>query len=789
MKRLALTVAAVAALISGGSMLARADELCWRLKDGVITDDETGWKFNVKTDFSYDDGIETFTGLQVTMQYVTKGTGTVVDFRNKRIVDAEGAELTLIAVGNGGFLPGVTELHLPDTVVYLGDNLFNSNWGLLPIVKIVPCLPDSVRYIGACAFNASQNFRGDGTGKLTIGGGGHPLRFAENGSREFFNNKELKQVVLGGGVTNLGVEAFAYCTALTNVTFLAEGLVSLQKLAFDHCGSLAEITPELPKSLTFLGVQAFHWNTSLTSLRLGGSRPFAFENPTKDGRWIFCASKLERVVFGSGVTALPLSPGSPALLEYASGEDSVKDVVFEGDPPENLKTKLFFRNLRDYKHRYTVPRESAPWSAYLADNGYTPWDQAGQDAKDAYAALFGEAEPAPSGTARFKNDKVQFVVLKDSAAPDAKRLDITTSPAGIGIDALTPAYGAHEDVSGELPLVCSVAEGPAYSADGAIAYEPAGYRLHRWNGSAWTQTGGGTATSFTYNPSENGYERLEWQWAIAAYRLQVKVPGDLGEVVCSGAAEHSPGCYAPGSVVTVTATAAGPAPFVRWYGDVPEGQDPTSPTLAVTVDGPMTLVPYFKGDWTFIPRPDYMVHGRITDGYWELNVMRPSVDSKMLYTQNGDSPALLAKIDSRLDDLDLSKPVGGGYTLYGVGKKTFHYCELAATRVILPKTLTEIGSQAFKSYRSLVEIVFNSGPPAIDSNAFELSDGKVWSVPNDGSWEAFLNSPETFTRWADLTPAQKAKWTQGEPHPHGLTVGYNGQWIRRKPGGFVILVK
>ena len=770
MKSLLKVVAAVAA-VCGFAAVGSADDLCWRLSGTIITDDETNWKFNVKTDFSYDDGVETFTGLQIKSAN-RAGTGTVVDLRNKKIVDGSGNELVLRAFGDGSQFANITELYLPDTVVYLGNNAFNQKG----IVKIVPGLPDSVRFIGKSAFYRAGSFAGDGTGTLRIGGGGHPFSWASNAGDDFDRDYALKQLVFGAGVTNIPNQQFLTCSGITNVVFQAEGLTTLGDSAFQACSALVGITPELPKTVTYFGGSAFYGCSALKSIRLGGEQPMTFGGVT----WLFRANAITSVVIGAGVDL----PSSGSIFENDGGEGVLKYITCEGYP-QNL-TKAFARHRYNYQHLYIVPDENKDWKDYLAENNFVAWSNVATNVRSGYYTTFGAEAPEPSGTAKFQNAMVQFVLLKAGQVEGVKRLNVASAPNNIGIAKMTPSFGEHADVSDELPLACAVAPGEVYSADGTIAYECFGYKLYRWNGDDWDEYGEDTATSFAYNPAADGYEKIEWQWAPVAYKLTVNYPSKLGRVDQSGT-EYAPGCYAPGTVVTLTVTATNSAPFVRWYGDVPAGQNPTSPTLTVTVDGPTTLVPYFKNNWTYTYNTSRCY---INDGYWTVCVKSATSDAKMLYTQNGDATAVTSKLDASMDELDLSKPINDGYTLYALGLKTFRYCGFGFTRLILPETLTEIGDNVFDGFTTVKEIVFNSGMPTISGVAFGSGGVKTWLIPNDGSWDDFLGSTDTFTRWGSLTPAQKAGWTGGSPHPIGKTVGYSGHWVcYAKPSGMKLIFR
>lgn len=91
----------------------------------------------------------------------------------------------------------------------------------------------------------------------------------------FYNNKpgteatpidrwrDLKEVVIEEGVTEIGVDAFSVCTSLEKVT-LPESLQKIGEKAFSYCTSLKTIN--IPDSVNVIGPKAFFFCKSLTSI-------------------------------------------------------------------------------------------------------------------------------------------------------------------------------------------------------------------------------------------------------------------------------------------------------------------------------------------------------------------------------------------------------------------------------------------------------------------------------------------------------------------------------------------
>ena len=71
-------------------------------------------------------------------------------------------------------------------------------------------------------------------------------------------------------VTNIGEEAFVFCSSLTNVT-IGNGVTSIGVDAFSYCTSLTSIT--IPSSVTSIGHYAFTGCTKLTGVYFEGNAP------------------------------------------------------------------------------------------------------------------------------------------------------------------------------------------------------------------------------------------------------------------------------------------------------------------------------------------------------------------------------------------------------------------------------------------------------------------------------------------------------------------------------------
>ena len=80
----------------------------------------------------------------------------------------------------------------------------------------------------------------------------------------------MTNVTIGNGVTNIGPEAFAYCTSLTSIT-ISHHVTSIGSWAFIACANLTSVT--IPNSVTSIGDYAFDDCTNLTGVYFQGNAP------------------------------------------------------------------------------------------------------------------------------------------------------------------------------------------------------------------------------------------------------------------------------------------------------------------------------------------------------------------------------------------------------------------------------------------------------------------------------------------------------------------------------------
>ena len=160
---------------------------------------------------------------------------------------------SVISIGKDGFYQcsGLTSVMLGNSVTNIGEQAFYACYGLRSVT-----IPSSVTSIGKDAFGYS------GLTNIAVNAG-NPS-YASSGGVLF--NKTMTTLIqcpagLAGSfsiptsVTNIGEDAFYFCSHLTNVTF-GNSVTSIGDWAFFVCSGLTSMT--FPDSLTTIGNYAFY---------------------------------------------------------------------------------------------------------------------------------------------------------------------------------------------------------------------------------------------------------------------------------------------------------------------------------------------------------------------------------------------------------------------------------------------------------------------------------------------------------------------------------------------------
>ena len=103
------------------------------------------------------------------------------------------------------------------------------------------------------------------TGLLRVTGEGEMRSMP---SWNYSYSAQIKTVIIEEGVTNIGYDAFADCTNLTQIT-IPGSVTGIDTSAFENCTALTSII--LPDTLTYIGGEAFYGCTALTSIVIPNS--------------------------------------------------------------------------------------------------------------------------------------------------------------------------------------------------------------------------------------------------------------------------------------------------------------------------------------------------------------------------------------------------------------------------------------------------------------------------------------------------------------------------------------
>ncbi|MGP8199004.1 MAG: leucine-rich repeat domain-containing protein [Limisphaerales bacterium] len=232
--------------------------------------------------------------------------------------------VTSIGAGAFDLCTSLYSVAIPESVTNIGSSVFKDCWSLYSVA-----IPESVTSIGFDAFANCFNlnsvyFEGNGppvdssvfwddpvtlclyhlsgandgyyysinpdnTNTATIvfySGPGGDLSIPTNingltvtdigdGTNFAFAYTRVTNVVIPGGVTTIGTNAFNDCTSLTSVT-ISDGVTSIGENAFYGCTSLANVA--IPAGVTSIGYQAFGDCTNLTSVYFNGNAPAVGSN-------------------------------------------------------------------------------------------------------------------------------------------------------------------------------------------------------------------------------------------------------------------------------------------------------------------------------------------------------------------------------------------------------------------------------------------------------------------------------------------------------------------------------
>ena len=329
---------------------------------------------------------------------------------------------------------------------------------------------------GICGANGDNvTWTLDDEGTLTISGTGDMADYGWNGNYSpFYKNTDIKNVIIGSGITSIGECAFNKCKSLTSIN-ISDSVTSIDNFAFGDCTHLESIT--IPNSVTSIGDTAFSMCTSLTSITIPDS-----VTSIGDHAFDSCTS-LKSVTIGSGVTSIgdltfdnctnltsitvdhdtwennqATFSGLPESVVITYTYDVVfvnedgtvlqSDTVVEFEAPEY--TGITPTKAEDVQYTYTF----AGWSD--GTNTYGPTETLPTVTEDVtYTAVFDSS---------VKQYTIKFI-NEDGTVLQSGDVDYGTTPVYTGT---TPAKAEDEDYSysfaGWAPTVTSVTGNATYTA-------------------------------------------------------------------------------------------------------------------------------------------------------------------------------------------------------------------------------------------------------------------------------------------------------------------------------------
>ena len=253
------------------------------------------------------------------------------------------------------------------------------------LIALLMGLSANAEESGTCGPNLRWHLTDNGV--LTISGKGEMNDYSAN----YFENRapwrgyDIKRIIIGDGVTTIGVYAFAGCSSLTSVT-IPNSVTTIGEEAFEGCRALTSVT--IPNSVTKIGDHAFDYCSALISVTIPNSVTTigedAFTNNNAKIIWLtntppagysnvkgrihYVANNLYTGLFDkkvypylssifevNGVKYVPVSPSERTC--------DALDCIYTGDPYEVKINKKV-----NYKGIDMTVREINPYTAYKCAN-------------------------------------------------------------------------------------------------------------------------------------------------------------------------------------------------------------------------------------------------------------------------------------------------------------------------------------------------------------------------------------------------------------------------------------
>ena len=154
---------------------------------------------------------------------------------------------------------GLTEVTIPNNVISIRSYAFTGCSGLTSVT-----IPSSVTSIGEEAFNDCSSLT-----EVTINSDAIVSKeYQENSPISAIFGSQVKEYIIGEGVTSIGHRIFTGCSDLTSVT-IPSSVTSIGNRAFYGCSGLTSVT--IPNSVTNIGISAFFHCDGLKKVTIGNS--------------------------------------------------------------------------------------------------------------------------------------------------------------------------------------------------------------------------------------------------------------------------------------------------------------------------------------------------------------------------------------------------------------------------------------------------------------------------------------------------------------------------------------
>jgi len=217
----------------------------------------------------------------------------------------------------------------------------------LLLITLLVSLSAYAERSGTCGKNLQWKLTDEGV--LTITGIGEMKDWGRN-ARPWSPYSDVKQVIIGDGVTTIGSSAFSGCSSLTSLT-IPNSVTDIGSSAFSGCSSLTSVT--IGNSVTTIGSGAFFSCSSLTSVTIGNS-------VTEIGYYAFSGC--------SSLTSVTITNSVTTIGYYAfSGCKNVKQITVEAVTPPECSINTF-DGVNTKECKLIVPKNSV--DAYKKADGW-----------------------------------------------------------------------------------------------------------------------------------------------------------------------------------------------------------------------------------------------------------------------------------------------------------------------------------------------------------------------------------------------------------------------------------